>query len=125
MKFSVDKLSDHIELSEEEQVRLLAEYEAERKQIMKERKTDEKDVDSGTLIEREKKDMIIVSTSATTSTSGTSSTEDKGKLSEDHSCYGMWITGLVELKTRMKSFIWKYKCRAAERAVDFSTIIRK
>lgn len=84
MKFLVDKLSDHIELSEEEQVRLLAEYEAERKQ-MKERKPDEKDVDSGTLIEREKKDMIIVSTSATTSTSATSSTGDKGKLSEDHS----------------------------------------
>lgn len=75
----MDKLSDHIELSEEEQVRLLAEYEAERKQ-MKERKSDEKEIGSGVLIEREKKDMVIVSNSATTSTSATSSTGDKGRI---------------------------------------------
>uniref|UniRef100_A0A1B6J0V6 BSD domain-containing protein n=1 Tax=Homalodisca liturata TaxID=320908 RepID=A0A1B6J0V6_9HEMI len=77
----VDKLSDQIEISEEEQIRLLAEYEAERKQL-KERKHEEKNADSAVLIEREKKDMVIVSTSATTSVS-TASTTDKESNDDD------------------------------------------
>lgn len=78
MYISVDKLSDsHLELSEEEQTRLLAEYEAERK-LMKEGKGEDKEIgNSGLLIEKERKDMIIVSTSETTSVS-TGSTGDKG-----------------------------------------------
>lgn len=76
VSFSVEKLSEHIDISEEEQIRLLAEYEAEQK-ILKQRETEVKDSNSSGLIEREKKDMVIVSTSETTSVS-TASNCDKG-----------------------------------------------
>jgi len=68
---------------EEEQTRILAEYEAERK-MMKDsgKKNDENEGNSAVLIEREKKDMIIVSTSATTSVS-TGSTGDKESNDDD------------------------------------------
>lgn len=42
---------------------------------MKDRADEDKDINSGVLIEREKRDMVIVSTSANTSTA---STGDKG-----------------------------------------------
>ncbi|XP_054276117.1 BSD domain-containing protein 1-like isoform X2 [Macrosteles quadrilineatus] len=73
------------ELSEEEQIRILAEYEAERKMMKESDKKSEENgvnVNSAVLIEREKKDMIIVSTSATTSLS-TGSTGDKESNDDD------------------------------------------
>uniref|UniRef100_A0A1B6L996 BSD domain-containing protein n=1 Tax=Graphocephala atropunctata TaxID=36148 RepID=A0A1B6L996_9HEMI len=74
----VEKINE-MEIPEEEQIRLLAEYEAERK-LLKDRKHE--DVNSPMLIERERKDMVIVSTSATTSVS-TASTTDKESNDDD------------------------------------------
>uniref|UniRef100_A0A1B6EDN0 BSD domain-containing protein n=1 Tax=Clastoptera arizonana TaxID=38151 RepID=A0A1B6EDN0_9HEMI len=78
-----ESLSEHIELTEEEQIKILEDYERERKE--KELMKEDKGVverNSPSLIEKEKKDMVIICNSTTGSVS-TGSTGDKESNDDD------------------------------------------
>lgn len=76
-----ESLSDHIELTEEEQTQILSEYEKERKLLTETKKVEKEEYNNSQLIEKERKDMVIVSTSATNSVS--TSSGDKESNDDD------------------------------------------